>query len=96
MGMITWIGFLKMQRPVVQDTASACPQIHPASLGTQGMGEPERTQCGKWDPYLRLNSAHVLTVDMFWRAVRFVELFFSDPLLLCDILGDRAPGSLTR
>lgn len=75
---------------------SACTQICPASLETQGIGEPERTQCGKWDPHLGLNSAHVFAVDRFWRTVQFVELFFSDPILLCDILGDRAPGSLTR
>lgn len=52
MGMITWICFLKMQRPVVQDTASACTQIRPASLGKEGVGEPERTQCGKQPGFL--------------------------------------------
>lgn len=60
MGMITWICFLKMQRPVVQDTASACTQICPASFGEEGLGEPEGTQCDKRDPNFGLKSAHVL------------------------------------
>lgn len=55
MGMITWICFLKMRRPVVQDTASACTQIRPASLGKEGLGEPERTQCDELDPDFGLN-----------------------------------------